>query len=157
MQADGKMLLGGPFLFIGPTARTRVARLDVDGNLDPTFGDPSVNSEVKAIAVQPDGKILIGGGFDHVGGQPRHYLARLNDDGTTPASRIPRSMARSGRSRSSRTVAFSLAAISPTSARPRTTTLRASRRAARTMRRSAIRNCAVCPYAQSHCNPMAMS
>jgi len=99
MQADGKMLLGGPFLFIGPTARMRVARLDVDGNLDPTFGDPSVNSEVKAIAVQPDGKILIGGGFDHVGGQPRHYLARLNDDGTTPASRIPRSMARSGRSR----------------------------------------------------------
>jgi uncharacterized delta-60 repeat protein len=86
MQADGKTLLGGPFLFIDSIARTRVARLNVDGSVDMTFNDPVVNSEVKTIAVQPDGKILIGGSFDNVGGQTRHYLARLNDDGSLDTS-----------------------------------------------------------------------
>lgn len=82
VQADGKTIIGGEFLMVGSTTRTRVARLNLDGSVDTTFTDPDVNSEVKTVAVQPDGKLLIGGSFDQVGGQPRHYLARLNSDGT---------------------------------------------------------------------------
>jgi uncharacterized delta-60 repeat protein len=82
IQPDGKILLGGDFADIAGTVRGRIARLNVDGSLDASFGDPQADFEVKAIAVQPDGKILIGGAFDQVGGQPRHDLARLNVDGS---------------------------------------------------------------------------
>jgi len=81
-QADGKIVIGGSFLQVDGATHTRLARLNVDGSVDPTFTDPAVDSEVKAVAVQPDGKLLIGGSFTSVGGQPRHYLARLDADGT---------------------------------------------------------------------------
>lgn len=86
LQADGKAIIVGPFLDVAGTARTRVARLNIDGSVDMTFADPNVDSEVKTVAVQTDGKLLIGGGFDSVSGQPRHCLARLNSDGTLDTS-----------------------------------------------------------------------
>lgn len=82
LQADGKVVIVGNFLDVGGTPRSRIARLNVDGSLDPSFGDAGVDSEIKTVAVLADGKLLIGGGFTQVGGQPRHSLARLNDDGT---------------------------------------------------------------------------
>lgn len=86
IQPDSKILLGGDFFDIAGTTRGGVARLNVDGSLDPSFGDPNADNEVRAIAAQLDGKILIGGSFDHVGGQPRHDLARLNADGSLDTS-----------------------------------------------------------------------
>lgn len=86
LQADGKVILVGPFLDVGGTPRTRVARVNPDGTLDTTFADPNVDSEVKTAAVQADGRILIGGGFGTVGGMPRHSLARLNNDGSLDTS-----------------------------------------------------------------------
>lgn len=51
------------------------------GSVDTTF-QPSVSSDVYAVAVQRDGKIVIGGDFTTVAGVPRSRLARLNEDGS---------------------------------------------------------------------------
>ncbi len=82
LQADGMLVIGGTFQHADTAvARSRLARLNADGWVDPTF-DPNVNGEVQAVAVQADGKILVGGSFTTVGGQARSYLARLAPDGT---------------------------------------------------------------------------
>ena len=83
LQPDGKVLIGGAFANVHGTARARVARLNADGSLDPTFNPGTgPNDEVHALAFQPDGKILIGGKFTSVAGQPRGGIARLNADGS---------------------------------------------------------------------------
>ncbi len=93
LQPDGKILVGGTFTTLAPngqttsTLRNNFVRLNSDGSLDTTF-DPSPDSTVRAINVQPDGKILIGGLFGNL--QPgatgtvtkRPGLALLNADGT---------------------------------------------------------------------------
>jgi uncharacterized delta-60 repeat protein len=87
---DGKVLIGGKFTAIGDQTRSRVARLNADGSLDPSFYDPGVSggydATVAAMALLPDGKILIGGSFTTIIGQPHYYVARLNANGTLDAS-----------------------------------------------------------------------
>ena len=83
LQPDGKILIGGAFLFFNGTARNRLARLNADGTLDLTFNPGSgANDFVSAIAVQPDGKIIIGGAFTIYNGSSRLRIARLNSDGS---------------------------------------------------------------------------
>src|SRR5437868_5347348 len=58
VQPDGKILIGGDFTTLAPNGRlpvTRnyIARLNTNGTVDPTF-NPSANSSVQAIALQPD-------------------------------------------------------------------------------------------------------
>jgi uncharacterized delta-60 repeat protein len=94
VQPDGKVLVGGEFLFFNGVARSRIARLNVDGSVDTSFdpgsgvggGNPTV---VYTIAVQPDGKVLIGGVFFNYNGVPRQRLARLNQDGSLDTSFAP--------------------------------------------------------------------
>lgn len=92
LQPDGKILIGGGFATVGGQPRSRVARLNADGSLDPTFQDPQIlgpdqfNNSVYAMALQPDGKILIGGIINSVGGLPRAYMARLNSNGSVDPS-----------------------------------------------------------------------
>ncbi len=62
-------------------ARSRLARLNPDGTVDSTF-NPSPNTTVAALLVQPDGKILVGGGFTTIAGTTRVRLARLNPNGS---------------------------------------------------------------------------
>jgi len=158
-QADGKIVIGGSFLQVDGATHTRLARLNVDGSVDPTFTDPAVDSEVKAVAVQPDGKLLIGGSFTSVGGQPRHYLARLDADGTLDTTPIRISITPSGRSRCSPTARCWLAGTSTSSAQSRGTTSRAFPQAAYSTADPAgspIRNCAACRCVRSRCNPTAM-
>jgi uncharacterized delta-60 repeat protein len=81
VQPDGKILLGGDFTAVAGQVRLRVARLNSDGSLDPSFMNANVNGAVYALAIQPDGKILIGGSFTTVAGQTRKRVARLNSDG----------------------------------------------------------------------------
>jgi uncharacterized delta-60 repeat protein len=81
VQADGKILIGGAFTALGDTSHERIARLNADGSLDPTF-TASADGPVTAIAVQPDGAIIIGGFFSNVNAQPRTRLARLNTNGS---------------------------------------------------------------------------
>ncbi|MGC2235998.1 MAG: FG-GAP-like repeat-containing protein [Pyrinomonadaceae bacterium] len=62
-KPDGKIVIGGDFLFVGGIQRDSLAQLNADGTLDTSFV-PFVNvtqgghQTVSAIAVQPDGKIL---------------------------------------------------------------------------------------------------
>lgn len=82
VQPDGKMLILGEW---GHAAGFYVARLGVDGIVDPEFGEggvvsftrhPSINA-AKTIALQPDGKILVAGGD-----WPAFGLMRLQADGS---------------------------------------------------------------------------
>ena len=44
VQADGKILIGGHFTNYNGTARNRIARLNADGSLDPSF-DPGAGAK----------------------------------------------------------------------------------------------------------------
>ncbi len=77
VQPDGKILIGGIFTNILGVARNNIARLNVDGTLDPVF-NPDANHYVYVIAVQTDGKILVAGDFETIGGQSRNNIARLD-------------------------------------------------------------------------------
>ncbi|HEX8251141.1 MAG TPA: delta-60 repeat domain-containing protein [Pyrinomonadaceae bacterium] len=96
LQPDGKILVGGDFNSFSPNggaavARSKIARLNIDGTVDATL-NMSVNSSfggasIISIVLQPrDGKILVGGIFTSlapVGSAPvtRNSIARLNGDG----------------------------------------------------------------------------
>jgi uncharacterized delta-60 repeat protein len=84
VQADGKILVGGPFTKLGGQTRNCIGRLNADGTLDGSFNpgtDALSGVGVSAIAVQPDGKILVGGYFTVLGGQPCSKVGRLNNTG----------------------------------------------------------------------------
>ena len=81
VQADGKILVGGSFTWLGGQRRDRIGRLNPDGTLDDSF-NPGADGTVSALAVQADGKIVVGGSFEKMGGQIHYYIARLNPDGT---------------------------------------------------------------------------
>ena len=84
LQPDGKILIAGNFTLVNGTGRNRIARLNTDGSVDPTFAPPSgATASVYSIALQPDGKILIAGEFGYVNGSVRNRVARLNADGST--------------------------------------------------------------------------
>lgn len=83
VQSDGKILIGGHFTSFNGTPRNRIARLNADGTLDPTFNSSTgANGEIYIITLQGDGKIIIGGVFSSYNGVSRNHLARLNADGT---------------------------------------------------------------------------
>lgn len=81
-QSDGRLLIGGDFTAVNAVLRNRLARLNTDGSIDPSFfaGD-GPNGTVRAMAVQEDGRILIAGTFTAVGATNRNYVARLVHDG----------------------------------------------------------------------------
>lgn len=85
IQADAKILLGGPFTGVNGQPRAGIARLNADGTVEGTETfDPGTgaDAEVACIALQADGKILLGGNFTHVDGQVNYRLARLRSNGT---------------------------------------------------------------------------
>lgn len=88
VQADGKILVGGPFTTFDGQPRNGLARLHANGAVEDTVtfnpgtGPGGSSDPMKGIAVQPDGKIIIVGNFTSVNGQPRGGIARLNPDGT---------------------------------------------------------------------------
>jgi uncharacterized delta-60 repeat protein len=79
----GKIVVGGGFTSFNNIQRNGVARLQVDGSLDPTFTVGSgANGVVRCVAVQSDGKVVIGGDFSQFNGVARNRIARLNTDGS---------------------------------------------------------------------------
>jgi uncharacterized delta-60 repeat protein len=83
VQPDGKILVGGSYSILAGQAQRSLGRLDLGGNLDPTFTNQTPTSmAILSLVPQEDGKILIGGGFSGLAGQPRLRLARLNADDT---------------------------------------------------------------------------
>ena len=83
IQSDGKILIGGTFTMFNGIAKSRIARLNVDGTIDTTFVQGTGASDgVYSIAIQNDDQIIIGGWFTSYNGTPRNKIARLNLDGT---------------------------------------------------------------------------
>ncbi len=84
--ASGKFLVAGGFTRIGGVARSRLARFNADGTVDPSFVPPAINAPVSRFVVQPDGKIVIAGDFYRVGPSSSGGLARLLADGALDAA-----------------------------------------------------------------------
>ncbi|HEY8559964.1 MAG TPA: FG-GAP-like repeat-containing protein [Pyrinomonadaceae bacterium] len=80
---DGKIMVGGAFVFYNGQPRMRIVKLNQNGTFDNAF-NPSVSvfGSVYAIKRQTDGKILIAGDFEFVNGVRRTAMARLNADGS---------------------------------------------------------------------------
>ena len=90
VQADGKILIGGSFTSYNGVARSRIARLNDDGTLDPGFEALGVMDQtVRCIALQPDGRIVIGGTFTNYNGTSANSIARLNADGSQDLTFVP--------------------------------------------------------------------
>gem|GEM_PF-568180 len=83
VQSDGKVIIGGDFTSYNGTTINRIARLNDDGTLDPTFNPGTgANAIVYSVALQSNGKIIIGGDFTTYNGLSQNGIARLNSDGT---------------------------------------------------------------------------
>ena len=94
VQADGSILLAGPFTFTRDTRTWKnLLRVLPDGTLDEAF-QPNPDGAVNDVVVQPDGNIVIVGAFAQVGGVARSGIARLRGNGSvdtafnTPASGV---------------------------------------------------------------------
>ncbi|MBM4224935.1 MAG: hypothetical protein FJ167_09125, partial [Gammaproteobacteria bacterium] len=81
---DSKILIAGDFDSVAGIPHRRIARLNNDGTVDPTFtpGGIITNGAVYTLVVQVDGKILAGGAFVATNGVVRTNLVRLNANGS---------------------------------------------------------------------------
>lgn len=87
IQTDGKIIIAGEFTSYNGTNVNRIARLNSDGTLDPTFNVGfGANIGIRKIVIQTDGKIIIGGAFTNYNGSNLNRIARLNSDGTIDGS-----------------------------------------------------------------------
>jgi uncharacterized delta-60 repeat protein len=87
IQNDDKILIGGNFTTFNNLSQNRIARLNTNGSLDPTFlVGTGANDYVYTFAIQNDNKIIIGGYFTEYNGIPANFIARLNIDGTLDQS-----------------------------------------------------------------------
>ena len=76
--------MGRSFRNLQGVPRGGIARLNIDGTPDGTFGNGLEGVDQQVFAIQPltNGQILIAGSFTRVNGSPRSCVARLNQDGT---------------------------------------------------------------------------
>ena len=82
IQPDGKIMIAGQFRAIDSTPIGRVARLNADGTIDPTFNPGNGPDQiVYAMAQDSAGNTYIGGDFLNVDGTPRVRLAKLTPTG----------------------------------------------------------------------------
>lgn len=81
VSSAGKIYAGGEFTAFGSTARSRVARLRVNGLVDDVF-DPGTgaNGTVRSLVVHSNSEVSIAGDFTQVNGIPRSHVARLHGD-----------------------------------------------------------------------------
>ena len=88
VQADGKIVVGGFFVLVNGSDKSKVARFNADGSLDASFdtGAGFFRNGVHDLEIAPDGKIVIGGGFDFFNDASRRYVARLMPNGALDAS-----------------------------------------------------------------------
>jgi uncharacterized delta-60 repeat protein len=79
IQADGKIIVGGPFKSFNGIARKGIVRLNTDGSIDTSF-NPGTGFDfgVESISIQEDGKIIVGGDFSSYNGKTINRLIRLN-------------------------------------------------------------------------------
>ncbi|PWB20056.1 calcium-binding protein [Flavobacterium sp. HTF] len=83
LQKDGKIVFGGNFTKYNGSAYNRIARIQPEGEIDPTFNTGSgFNGQIYSIAIQPDQKIIVGGNFTSYNGSPATRIIRLLPDGS---------------------------------------------------------------------------
>jgi uncharacterized delta-60 repeat protein len=83
IQPDNKILIAGLFSDYNGISRNRIARLNIDRELDNTFNPGTgANAGVNLTAIQADSKILLLGGFTQFNGINISYFTRLNNDGS---------------------------------------------------------------------------
>lgn len=82
-DTNGSVMIGGAFTSVDGLPRTRIARLNSSGALDPTFNPGSgADQEIRALAIQDDGRTIAGGFFSNFNGVATGPVVRLNPDGT---------------------------------------------------------------------------
>lgn len=115
VQPDGKIVLAGVAAFVGVTGNDIcVARLNINGTLDSTFGtngmktiavSAGAGSDIgRQVTVQPDGKILIAASVTQ--GGVKSMLLRLNANGTFDSSFNSTGKALLGWSTTAETITF---------------------------------------------------
>jgi uncharacterized delta-60 repeat protein len=77
LTSNGKYVVGGSFSSYNGTVRTRVARLDNNGSIDGTFGNPPLGGQVFALTLQGSHTFAAG-----TLTTPTNSIARLRDDAT---------------------------------------------------------------------------
>jgi len=92
-----KLYVGGAFLNINSTPRSRIARLNDNGTVDASFA-PGVGADGAVYAIVPyptnsvrAGQVLIGGDFTSINGVARGHIARLKSDGSVDLAFNPSS------------------------------------------------------------------
>ena len=82
IQKDGKVIIGGDFIFYNGIKVNHIARLNSDGTIDTTFKTGTgTNNIINTCVIQNDEKIIIGGNFNTYNGIVKGAIVRLNSDG----------------------------------------------------------------------------
>ena len=82
IQADGKFIIGGEFTNVNGLNRSRIARLNANGQIDGSYNlGNGFDGPVRIIKIDDDGKALVAGYFNTFNGVSRNGIARLNADG----------------------------------------------------------------------------
>ena len=94
LQADGRILIRGPFSSVGGFPANGVARLWPNGVVDPEFfvGRPTRGTQagfVSALAVSAANNVFLGGDFLQFDGVPRTNFVRLNGGPLRPTPAAP--------------------------------------------------------------------
>ena len=85
VQSDGKILLGGNFLYWNGTLVYRIVRLNSDGTRDTTFtanAGTAGNDSINETLLMSDQTIVILGAFTTWNGATLNRIVKLNSDGT---------------------------------------------------------------------------
>ena len=87
---DGRFLIGGEFTEYDGISRSRIARLDENGTLDPSFDTDDVFEDsddyVDEIELLPNGSFLAAGRFQEYGGRATRNVARIFANGDVDPS-----------------------------------------------------------------------
>jgi Domain of unknown function (DUF5122) beta-propeller len=77
---DDTIYLGGNFTSMGGQPRNRIAKVSLDGTLDPIFNPNATGGNIPGVdtIVVTSTDVYVGGDFSTIGGQPRINLAKLN-------------------------------------------------------------------------------
>jgi uncharacterized delta-60 repeat protein len=82
IQEDQKFIIGGEFTNVNGLNRSRIARLNPDGQIDGSYNlGAGFDGPVRTIKIDGDGKALVAGYFKTFNALSRNGIARLNADG----------------------------------------------------------------------------
>jgi len=90
VQTNGQILIAGDFTTYNGLSLPRIARLNTNGVVDPTF-QPNLgaNATVNSLALQTNGLIVVAGSFTTFNGFTVNGITRLNVDGSRDATFNP--------------------------------------------------------------------